>query len=157
MPLTDAFVNSARKLFITDGAATPALSFIPTTTMEEQPADTEETWHSSSDVVGGQAHENGAITGTGMSFNCECVFEKDGAATPALKASLKTIRDLKFGSSSARRRQFVWVEADGTMRIAWFDVMNIASNKGDTKSVAKLSWTLKRRGADAEYTGTLPE
>jgi hypothetical protein len=155
--LQQAAINGLRKLYLTDGASTPVLSLVPTTSIDENSESVEQTWFSSADVgADGTAYENGAITAQKQSYKCTAKLFLTSATTPAMVASLGTIRACKGLSGMAVRKQFVVVEADGNATIAYFDVKGVTTTKGGTEGVPDMEWTIVRRGIPATYAGTFP-
>jgi hypothetical protein len=152
-----AFLNAANgRLWITDGATTPALTLIPTTGIEETPIMAEDTWYDTTNISGGVAHEDGAVGGVGLHLAVTTKAINAGGTSPSLNAKLAVIAGCKDLPEATRRYEFVYAAPNGTASIATFAICDVATIKGQTENAGALTFTLKRRGAATAYTTALP-
>jgi hypothetical protein len=153
--LTQSFTNSARRLYLAGTATPTAFTLIPSTKLEESVTSGEEKWFSSSDVVGGVPYENGVVTAQAQMYDFECTMEQGTGATPAMAVGLAIIAGCKNKIGTDVRYLGVIVEADGSMNQAYYDVMHVATSKGDQSKAARISCKLVRRGASSPFSGSL--
>ena len=152
----DTFLNSARRLYLSDDGTTPVLTLIPTLVFDETPTCKEETWWSAADVANGVAYEGGAVTAQGKAYKVETKMFKTADATPALNTALQTMRACKNQAGLTVRKTFVIVEPDGTVEQCDCDVLHVVTIKGRTEDSAAMTFELHRRGAPVAFAGTLP-
>lgn len=150
------FRNSARKLYLSDGAATPTYAHIPTISIDESPEVKEEKFFDTSGVsASGVAFKDGVITGHAKTFTVETKLYSTTAATPALVTALSTIKGLRDLAGSGPEKTFVLVEPDGAMVSMVCAVTDIVLIKGKTEDSGGLTFKLTRRGAPGTFSGTL--
>jgi len=152
----DIFLNSVRRLYLSDGGTTPVLTLIPTLEFEEIPVCKEETWWSAADVVSGVPYQGGAVTAQGKAYKVETKMFKTADATPALNTALQTLRACRNQVGLAVRKTFIIVEPDGTVEQCDCDVLHVVTIKGRTEDSAGMTFALHRRGAPVAFSGTLP-
>lgn len=150
-----AFLNSARKLYLSDSAATPVYTHVPTISIDETPEVKEDKFFSTDGVSAGVAFEDGIVTGHGKTFAVVTKMYKTADATPALVTALASIKACRDKAAGDTELNFVLVEPDGTKVSMLCSVSDVTLIRGGTEDSGALEFKLTRRGAPGIYSGTL--
>ena len=156
--LTDAFVNSQRRIYMVTGTTTPVVNFIPTVKVSEKPKSNETTWYDSGNIdANGMATENGHITAYAYAYDVETKAFAVVTTTPALLTVIQTILGCKRKGGMNIRFPFIIDQGDGsTPQMANFDVVHPVSVDGDTKDDMPIKFELHQRGPEVANTYSLP-
>ena len=156
--MTDAFVNSQRRLYMVTGTTTPVVNFIPTVKVDEKPKSNETTWYDSGNIdSNGMATENGHITAYAYGYDVETKAFAVTTTTPTMLGIITTILGCKRKGGMNIRFTFIVDQGDGsTPQMALFDIVHPTNVGGDTKDDMPIKFELHQRGPASANTYTLP-
>ena len=153
----DPFKNSENRIFLSDGAATPAYSEIPVASLTYALNKRQEKMTTNADVdASGTLWGATANTEVNMTYEGRTMRFSDGEATPAVLDVLATLEELSEMTSPDDYADFLIVPNGKDPYTCQCSVDDVKGWGGDVGGLAEYTFKLTQQGPPTAYEGSVP-